>query len=248
VTPVPRFRARRPSAALVVALVALFVALGGPAEAQRLLSGSHITPDTITSKQIKDRSVEARDLSGKARRRLTATPAGSITDAQIGQAAVTSRAVADATLVADDIATGAVGTEEVGDNAVGQAEIRPNAVGASEIADQSVDGGEIIDGGLMARDIARFSGTLEARFPSVPARDCVAAIVTNSAADVADADISRDLLLVSAGDGWPSDLTYHVKNAAAPDADKFFLFACNPTAAAVAPPAVVLFGYAIIGL
>jgi hypothetical protein len=238
---------RRPSAPLVIASLALFVALGGPAEAERLLSGGDIARNSITSRQIKDRSLEVKDLSRKARQSLTATPADSVADAQLADGAVTTRAVADATLTAQDLAVNSVGTEEVGDNAVGQSEIRNNGVGASEIADQSVDTGEIVDGGLLARDIARFSGTLEARFPAIPAHDCVAAIVTNSAADVADADISGDLILVSAGDAWPTDLTYHVKNAGGPDKDKFFLYGCNPTGAQVVPPEVALFRYAIIG-
>jgi len=236
----------------VIAGLALFVALGGPAEAQRLLSGSDIKKNSITSKQVKDRSLEAKDLSGKARRSLTATPQGSITDAQIGAGAVTSRAVADGTLTADDLANDAVGTEEVADNAVGQSEIRNNGVGATEIADQSIDGGEIIDGGLRARDVARFSGTLEARFavgtpPGIPANDCVAAVVTNSAADVANADISEDLILVSAGAGWPTKLSYHVKNGSGSEKDKSFLFACNPTNEVITPLDVVLFRYAILG-
>ncbi len=155
---------RRPSISLVVAALALFVALGGPAEAQRLLSGSDIEKGTITSKQVKDRSLAAADLSAQGPRRLTRTPAGSITDAKLGDGAVTARslapasvlstAVADAALTADDLAADAVGTEELGDNAVGQAEIRNNGVGASEITNDSIDGGEIIDGGLLARDVA----------------------------------------------------------------------------------------------
>ena len=59
---------RRPSAALVVALLALFVAVGGPAEAARL----------IGSKDVKNRSLKTEDLSKKAVRTLRATPPDSI--------------------------------------------------------------------------------------------------------------------------------------------------------------------------
>ena len=249
---------RRPSVSLLVAGLALFIALGGPAEAQKLLSGDDIEKDSITSKQIKDRSLEAADLSRKARRGLTRTPAGSITDSKLGDGAVTSRslaqasvmsgAVADSTLTGADLAANAVGTEELGDNAVGQAEIRNNGVGASEIANNSIDGGEIIDGGLLARDIALFSGTLEARFPDFAARDCVTAKVTGTAADTANADISGDLVIVSADVNWPEALSYHVRGGAGEDKDKFFLTACNATGEPVDTPDVAFFRYAVIGI
>ena len=41
-----------PSPAALIALVALFVALGGPAQAARLITGKDIQKNTITSKQI----------------------------------------------------------------------------------------------------------------------------------------------------------------------------------------------------
>ena len=59
-----RLRPRRPSAALVVALLALFVAVGGPAEAARL----------IGSKDVKNRSLKTEDLSRKAVKTLRTTP------------------------------------------------------------------------------------------------------------------------------------------------------------------------------
>ena len=56
---------RRPSLALVVALLALFVALGGPAEAQRLLGKGD-----VNSRVVKDRSLKLRDLSKRTVRDL----------------------------------------------------------------------------------------------------------------------------------------------------------------------------------
>ena len=52
---------RKPSPAMVVALAALFVALGGTGTAATLL---------VTSKQIKDRTIQLRDLSPQAVRAL----------------------------------------------------------------------------------------------------------------------------------------------------------------------------------
>ena len=63
---------------MLVALLALFVALGGPAHAERLIGGAKLQRDTIGSKQVKDRSLKQRDLARPAVRALRATPAGSI--------------------------------------------------------------------------------------------------------------------------------------------------------------------------
>lgn len=235
-----------------MAAAALFVALGGPAEAQRLISGSDIRTGTVTTRQIKDRSLETADLSRRARRALTSPKPGSVTADTLAESSVTTRAlapgsvltgtVADGTLSAADLALNSVGADEVADNAVGQAEIRNNGVGASEIADQSIDGGEVIDGGMLARDVARYAGTLEVRFPEIGPQKCLPAPVTNVAPGV---DISKDLILVSASAEWPASLTYTVRNSATA-VDQFVFVACNPTDAAVTPPAMVDFRFAII--
>ena len=156
---------------MIVALLALFVALGGPAEAARLINGGKIKKGTVGSKQLADGGVKARDLAPGAIDRLTATPPDSIGPLQLGINAVTTDAlapnsvltgnVADGTLTAADLGINAVGPEEIADNAVGQAQIRPNGVAASEIADGSIDGREVVDGGLSARDIARKVATLQ---------------------------------------------------------------------------------------
>jgi hypothetical protein len=75
---------RSPSPALVVALVALFVALGGPAQAARL----------ITGKQIKNHTVTAKDLTRGTVRSLRKTPAGSITTTQVRDHSLTANDVA----------------------------------------------------------------------------------------------------------------------------------------------------------
>lgn len=246
---------RRPSPASLIALAALFVAVGGPAQAARLIDGKEIRPGTIGSKQVKDRSLKPRDLTKGAVRSLTATPDRSVAESKLADAAVSTRAiapgavltgsVADNSLTAADLAASSVGTEEVADNAVGQTEIRNNGVGASEIADQSIDGGEIIDGGLLARDVGRFSGTLIVDFSNLLSGTCQAAPVTGTPADLADADISNDLVVTAPGDGWDERLTYGVSSAEIKD--QFLLYACNPTKTEPIDPPPVTFRYVIIG-
>src|SRR5687767_1908207 len=109
---------RRPSPATVIAIVALFVAAGGPAQAAKLIDGGDIKQGTVGSKQIKDRTVARRDLTREAVRTLKATPDGSIGAAKLADDAVTTRA----------LAPGSVLTGTVGDNSLTAADLAPNSV------------------------------------------------------------------------------------------------------------------------
>jgi hypothetical protein len=239
---------RRPSPATLIAIAALFVALGGPARAARLIDGGEIKPGTVTSKQIDDRSLKERDLSQRAVRKLRATPDGSIAAADLAGGAVTTRAIApgsvlsgsvgDNSLTAADLAPSSVGADEIGDNAVGQAEIRNNGVAALEIADQSIDGGEIIDGGLAARDIARQVGTLQWSVKPLDPDKCEPKSVA-----IAGVDITGDHVLISPASPWPRDLFYTVNGTHT--ASEFKLRACNHGLAAI-PAATYTFNYAVI--
>jgi hypothetical protein len=57
---------RRPSPALVVAIVALFVAFSGTATAALVMTGKDIKNGTITGKDVKNRSLGTGELSKKA--------------------------------------------------------------------------------------------------------------------------------------------------------------------------------------
>jgi hypothetical protein len=109
---------KRPSFATVIALLALFIALGGPAEAQKLLGRGD-----VDSRVVKDRSLKTRDLSRRAVRQLRQTPNGSVTEAKIANRAVTP----------GKLAAGAVGTPA----------IAPGAVGGGQIADGSITAADL---------------------------------------------------------------------------------------------------------
>ena len=240
---------RPPSAASLLALIALFVALGGPAEAQRLISGKDIKKGSVTTKQVKDRSLKTRDLRKRTVRSLKATPDRSIADADLADNAITTRAlapgsvltgtVADNSLTAADLASNSVGTDEVGDNAVGQTEIRNNGVGASEIADQSIDGGEIIDGGLAVKDVARWTGSFAWSIRTLIVGDCDVGWV-----QVGGGQIAGDLVLVSPTSAWPRDLSYTANGTGSET--EFKVHACNRGLLPVAG-ASHSFNYAILG-
>ena len=53
---------KRPSFASVIALLALFIALGGPAQAAKFVDGK-LRKNSVGSPQVTDRSLKTRDLS-----------------------------------------------------------------------------------------------------------------------------------------------------------------------------------------
>ncbi|HTE63732.1 MAG TPA: hypothetical protein VK631_25465 [Solirubrobacteraceae bacterium] len=248
-----RPRLRRPSAPMLVALLALFVALGGPAQAARVINGSAIKRGTLTSKQIKDRSIKVRDLESSAVRTLLSTADDSITAPMLGQNSVTTRALApgsvltgtvgDNSLTAADLATNSVGTDEVSDNAIGQSEIRNNGVAASEIADNSIDGGEIVDGGLSIRDVARQVGTLEWPVGTLQVNQCDTDWVP-----ITGIEIAGDFVVISPTSVWPDDLVYTVNGA---NLESWFkVQACNRPKVgegARIDGAKYIFNYAVLG-
>ena len=240
---------RRPSPATAIALVALFVAVGGPAKAAKLIDGGDIKKGTVASKQVKDRSIEPRDLARATVRSLKATPPRSVVEASLADSAVTTRALApgsvltgtvgDGSLTAADLASNSVGTDEVEDNAVGQTEIRNNGVGASEIADQSIDTGEVIDGGLTAADVARWTGSFSWTIPQLLAGKCQLLPV-----QITGAQIAGDFVVMSPATTWPRDLVYTVNGTG--QESEFKVQACNTSGQTVAG-ATYVFNYAIFG-
>lgn len=108
----PRLRPRRPSPAMVVALLALFVALGGASYA-----AIKIPSNSVGSAQLKTNAVVSTKINS-----------GAVTAKAIRNDAVGLKAIADK----------AVGQRALADQAVNGAKIASKAVGVSDIADQAV--------------------------------------------------------------------------------------------------------------
>jgi hypothetical protein len=102
-------RSFRPSPALAISCVALFLTLAGTAfAAPKFL---------VRSAQIVDATVRTVDLRDNA---------------------VSSPKIADAAVTANDLGTDSVGSDEIAKDAVKSDEIAANAVASSEVADQSL--------------------------------------------------------------------------------------------------------------
>ena len=232
----PSPRRRRPSAALVVALLALFVAVGGPAEAARLIS----------SKDVKDRSLKTRDLSKKTVKTLQKTPRGSVGERQLRAGAVASAKLRDGAITPVKIAPAAVGSAQLAVDAVGTRELRAGAAGSVQIADGAVTGAKVADATLDSRDVARFSGRFRVTVPAVAPRDCWSGEPVGLAPEQAGADIAGDLVLVTPDASWPERaLAFTVRGSA--NRSRFVLAGCNVTGSATTEVEVG-FRYAVIDL
>jgi hypothetical protein len=225
---------KRPSLPLVVASLALFIALGGPAEAQRLISGNDLAKGSVTSRTVKDRSLQMRDLSRRTERRLRATRNNSITEVKLANGAVTP----------GKLALGAVNSSAIADHSLAATEFAAGSIGSGTLADGSVIGSKVANGSLSAADLARFQGRFRMTDLAVPARAC------NSWAPVIPelqgSDISQDLVVVTPGAVWPEkSLTFMVRNDG--NTSRFVIAACNQTANPVSLPDVG-FRYMVIDL
>ena len=143
---------RRPSAALVLSSVALFVALGGPAAAQDAISGSRLAGNSVTGAKIRDGSLAAKDLSSRARRTLKTPANRSVSAAKLRPNAVRAAAIARGAVRSAELAAGAV---------------RAPAVGAG-----AVNSAAVADGSLRARDLGRHQGHVQLDFGPIAPGAC----------------------------------------------------------------------------
>jgi hypothetical protein len=196
---------RRPSVATVIALLALFVALGGPAEAARVVK-------RVTSADVKDHSIKTRDLSRKTVSQLKTPRTNSVTEAKI--------------------VNGAVTRAKLGLGAVSSPAIADRSIAAADLGIGSVNGATIADGSLTARELGRFYGRFRLAQPiMVEAGTCWSGVPSNLAAEQATVDISQDLVIVTPDSSWPEKtLTFMVKvEPPQPKPGRFTLSACNVT-------------------
>lgn len=115
----------RPSPAMAISCVALFLALVGTAFAAPKFA--------VRSAQIVDATIRTVDLRDNA---------------------VSSPKIADATVTAADLGTDSVGTEEIAKDAVKADEIAENAVASPEVAPDSLTAGDLAPASVASSEVA----------------------------------------------------------------------------------------------
>jgi len=137
-------RSFRPSPALVISCVALFLALAGSAFAANVAN--------VRSAQIVDGTVRTIDLRNDAVKSLKIADA-TVSVADLGTDSVGSDEIAKDAVNSDEIAKDAVKTDEIADNAVASAEVAPDSLTAGDLAANSVTSVEIADQTINSNDI-----------------------------------------------------------------------------------------------
>jgi hypothetical protein len=129
-------RTRRPSAALVVAIVALVAALTGSAIA---LPGKN----TVDKNDIQKNAVKTKTIK-----------AGAVTEPKLGDRAVSSAKIAEAAITTAKIADAAVSSAKLANASVSSAKIADSAVSRAKIADAAVDSAKVENDSLTGDDLA----------------------------------------------------------------------------------------------
>jgi hypothetical protein len=177
---------------MVVALLALFIALGGPAQAKKVLDGNLLKRNSVTGKVIKNGSVAKADLSKAAVKSLERTPENSVRSAQI----------VDGQVLAPDLGAGAVTSTA----------LAAGSVTSSKLAADSIGGGSVANGSLQTVDIGSFAGavSVDSFLPFTPAAPCqtfpAAATPTGGQPNIAD-----DVIVVTPPSSWPETVSVTAK-------------------------------------
>jgi hypothetical protein len=122
--------------AFLIALAALFIALGPAAQAG-------VPKNSVGSKQLKKGAVKTSKL-GK----------GAVKKSKLGSAAVTSQKIADAAVSVGKIAAAAVTTETIADAAVSSEKLADAAVTTAKLADAAVTTAKLADAAVTTDRIA----------------------------------------------------------------------------------------------
>jgi hypothetical protein len=130
----------RPSPALVISCIALFVALTGSA----LAVG--VGKNTVRSPQIVDGTIRTVDLRDNAVAAGKIAP-NAVDTTEIAENGVESSDVAPDSLTAQDLGAASVTSSEVADQSLSADDLGPNSVGSSELQAGSVRASEL--GGII---------------------------------------------------------------------------------------------------
>jgi hypothetical protein len=215
---------------MLVALLALFVALGGPAQARRLVDGKDIRKGSVRSAQIKDRTIALRDINATVVRQLQGTPGNSITEGMLVNGAVTANKLGAASVTAGKLSGG--------------------AVTGGALADGSVTGAKVADGSLTTADVARFSGRFRVTqqyLGTIAQHSCTTREPQGLAPEQAGADISLDAVLVTPlGRSLDERLALTASTSGSSQPSRFVLTFCNASDTDVTVPANgVSFSYVV---
>ncbi len=126
-------RFKKPSPALVIAIIAMFVGLGGGAYAGNKVGTNKLKKQSVTTGKLAPKSVATGKLKGQS---------------------VTTGKLADQSVATNKLSDGSVNESKLAEGAVTNLKIAPEAVGNLQISQSAVDGFSIQDGAVSKSKLA----------------------------------------------------------------------------------------------
>jgi len=143
----------RPSPALVISLLALFVALGSGAYAANKIGTNQIKNKAVTTKKLAGKAVNASKLAGKSVK--TGKLAGqAVTTGKLAGQAVSGDILQDAAVSESKLAQSAVVTDKIADSAVTNSKLNGTSVGTNKLKDESVTTDKIANGAVTSAKVS----------------------------------------------------------------------------------------------
>jgi hypothetical protein len=228
----------KPSPAMVVACLALFVALSGTAVALKRgeVGPRAIRTEAVRTSKIKDRAVTTQKIAPGAINSSLLSPNSVGTSHLADNAVIQSKIAADA-VDSNQIAPGAVGPAKLRSSSVTSGKIEDGAVTAAKLAADSVTSASVLNGSLTTADIATATAVVSFDPPNVNNGACA---VSGDLA-VAGMQTGDALLLFPDGAGtsdWPVDFLLGAYGPSGPGSVRVEL--CNEGPAPVNPGPVTL--------
>ncbi len=197
----------------LIAMVALFVSLGGISYAAATIHGSSLVNKSVAGKKLKDKAVTGGKVKNDT---LTGTQVKESTLGKVSSAATADQATSAAS------ATNA-------QNAV-NAQSAATAANATAIGDDTVGSAKVQDGSLTGHDVGRRAGSKSFDFGSIGANACEAFAIN---IDPTNADMRNDAFAVTFEQTWPTGLTFSTENS---DSSGYVrINVCNVTNAVLDP-------------
>ena len=132
----------KPSPAMIVACLALFVGMSGASYAATKIGASQIKNNAVRSKHIKNGEVKGADV------RANAINGVKVADSSLGGADV-----ANESLTGDDIADGGIRGADVADGTISGTDVTNESIGTDDLAADSVNSAKVRDDSLTGTDI-----------------------------------------------------------------------------------------------
>jgi hypothetical protein len=246
-------------AALAVAGLALFVALGGTSYAAGLLIGTkQIKNNAVTSKKIKDNRVSSSDLKNNGvqsadiadgtvaltdlnaplQAKVNGVGGGLVDTGQLANGAVTNPKLAPNSVTSSKVASNSLTSGDLGSSSVGSSEIAGGAVGTSEIATGGAAGAEIATNAVQGDEVENGSLTAaDVGQYSGSANRNFGAIPAGACGFVfidpvpGPGSIDNRVAVVTPGPGFTGNVSFHVEA----EGPQLRLKACNPSGGAIDP-------------